>query len=108
MLTSVQSPKERKSMQPRCRNHAGLLEYTSVFVTLNTTSIVLRKYLREILPIFKAPLILIHINTYIILHKPKIVNLFEWKCWGEGGGSQCIILKTLCRLDGHIRDSVPP
>lgn len=87
MLTLVQSPKERKSkrMQPKCRNHAGLLEYSSVFVTLNTTSILLRKSLREILPIYKAPLILIHINTHIILHKPKIVNLFEWIGWGGEG-----------------------
>lgn len=86
MLTSVQSPKERKRMQPKCRNHAELFEYSSVFVTLNTTSILLRKYLREILPIYKAPLILIHINTHIILHKPKSVNLFEWMGWVGVGG----------------------
>lgn len=32
----------------------------------------------------KALLILIHINTRIILHKPKIVNLFKWMGWGGG------------------------
>lgn len=44
-----------------------------------------QKISQKYCPYLKAPLILIHINTYIILHKPKIVNLFEWKGWGGRG-----------------------
>lgn len=53
-VTSVQNPYQRKSkrMQLKSRNHAELLEYSSVFVTLNTSSILLRKSLREILPVY--------------------------------------------------------